>query len=61
MFIDRDIAEWFAVRSAEQNNGEAVVVTAKVRKAGVRLAKASEKEVVTVPRRSRYQMPSTFS
>ncbi|RWM02183.1 hypothetical protein [Mesorhizobium sp.] len=46
---DRAIAEWFAHRGA----GEPVLVTGRVRKAGIVLAKASEKEVVCTPSRTR--------
>ena len=46
----REIAEWFARRGG---GGDAVVVTARCRKADVRLAKADECEVVTIPARAR--------
>ena len=44
----REVAEWFALRGDEP-----VVMTARCRKAYVRLAKASEFEIVTVPERAR--------
>ncbi len=46
----REVAEWFARRG---EGGDAVVVTARCRRADVRLAKADECEVVTIPRRAR--------
>ena len=46
----REVAEWFARRGGSD---DAVVVTAQCRKADVRLAKADECEVVTIPSRAR--------
>ncbi len=46
----REVAEWFARRFG---GGDAVVVTARCRKADVRLVKADECEVVTIPSRAR--------
>jgi hypothetical protein len=43
----RDIAEWFALRSISDR--EPVVVAARISKKRVRLAKAVEFEVVTIP------------
>ncbi|MGW8787120.1 hypothetical protein [Heyndrickxia sporothermodurans] len=48
----RDIAEWFANR-AVRDEGEPILVTARVRKSDVLLAFASEHEVVVKPRRWR--------
>jgi hypothetical protein len=44
----RDIAEWFALRWSAPDR-EPVVVTARTSKKWVRLAKAAEFEVVTIP------------
>lgn len=44
----RNVAEWFAARGKDP-----IVVTARCRKTDVRLAKASEFEVVTIARQSR--------
>lgn len=49
----RDVAEWFAARSAGFSRSEPILLTARVRKVDVRLAKASEFEVVTMPGRAR--------
>lgn len=49
----RDVAEWFAARSASFVNAEPILITARIRKANVRFAKASEFEVVTMPGRCR--------
>jgi len=44
----RDIAEWFADRSADRN-ARPVLISARVRKADVLLTKAAECEVVAIP------------
>ena len=44
----RDIAEWFADRSADRN-ARPVLISARVRKANVRLTNAAECEVVAIP------------
>jgi hypothetical protein len=48
----REIAEWFADRSA-RGQAEPVLVTARVRKENIVAAKASEQEVVCMPCRVR--------
>ena len=45
----REVAEWFARRGSD----DAVVITARCRKDDVRLAKATECEVVTIPSKAR--------
>jgi hypothetical protein len=51
--LKRDIADWFAERSARFNNGDPVVVSARIPKTRIYFAKASEHEVVVKPRRAR--------
>lgn len=46
----RDVAEWFACRSARIVDATPILVSARISKADVRLAKASEFEVVAIPR-----------
>lgn len=53
----RDIAEWFADRSSRERS-QRVVLSARARKEDVRLAKASEFEVVLMPRSARVLKPS---
>jgi hypothetical protein len=49
----RDVAEWFGVRTAKFVDGDPVLVSARIKKSDVRLAKAIEMEVVTQPDRYR--------
>jgi hypothetical protein len=48
----REVAEWFAVRSARRA-AEPILLSARISKSDVFLVKASEFEVVTMPRRYR--------
>lgn len=50
---NRSVAEWFAMRSASFFNTEPVLLSAQIRKCDIRMAKASEFEVVTMPRQHR--------
>lgn len=70
--VRREVAEWFARRSALFNGGDPVLIASRIRKADVRIVKASEWEVVTVPRwahalkcrlrkRSKWQPAMTWS
>jgi hypothetical protein len=49
----REVAEWFALRTADITKPEPILLSARIAKADIRLAKAAEFEVVTSPYRTR--------
>ncbi|MCV0369532.1 hypothetical protein [Filomicrobium sp.] len=49
----RAVAEWFALRTADFMKAEPILLSARIAKTEVRIAKASEFEVVAIPSRSR--------
>jgi hypothetical protein len=56
----RTLAEWFAARSARLLKADPILLTARVKKDDIRLARAEEFEVVTIPARFRilkYKIP----
>lgn len=57
--IKREIAEWFANRTAHFCGADPVLMTARVRKRDVLLAKAVEFEIVVSPSKARRLQPRT--